>query len=356
MSVSDTAGCATLPAFLLTARTNRPIVTYGRQGVAKPGVVIQHHAIAHTSAHEPEPEENEQPKDGKTSMLQSIGIVPKDKRLTLHKMSRIDFSRMYMVEHNVKVFDFGQVHPSHLSRLQYQWITTIAEGGDRLAKELAGIFGFLLHDNVKEEETGTDCSPDGMNSPYEDGLGKGQSTHAGSEDGHARTDGLKNKQLEVTSKEPDPVLSKVARSDASTTIGDAGARSILLDPGSARTSGSLHRGLAPTSIHGIGQPVPHASSVAFASGTLVTGQISPNTTLPNEIENHPNRGSHSRNEGIGSPEKWSDLSRNERLADPGEWTANWDNLEASIVRTSSVSQFITERRDSILGSLTTFDF
>ena len=51
-----------------------------------------------------------------------------------------------------------------------------------------------------------------------------------------------------------------------------------------------------------------------------------------------------------------DLSRNERLVDPGEWKAKWDNLEDSIVQTSSVFQFITETRDSMTGSFTAFNF
>jgi len=42
-------------------------------------------------------------------------------------MSRVDFSRMYTIEHNVKVCDFGDVHPAHLGRLQSQWITVITD-------------------------------------------------------------------------------------------------------------------------------------------------------------------------------------------------------------------------------------
>jgi len=48
------------------------------------------------------------------------------------RMARIDFGRMYTVEHNVKVLDFGNVHTSHLGRLQSQWILTIT-GGRRSA-------------------------------------------------------------------------------------------------------------------------------------------------------------------------------------------------------------------------------
>ena len=87
-----------------------------------------HHAIAYTSSIEPMPEENEIPKGIGDPMLPGIRIVPKSRRTKLDKMSRVDFSRMYTVEHNVKVFDFGTVHRSHLGRLKSQWISTITEG------------------------------------------------------------------------------------------------------------------------------------------------------------------------------------------------------------------------------------
>jgi hypothetical protein len=47
---------------------------------------------------------------------------------------------MYTVEHNVKVFDFGDVHPAHLGRLQSQWIATITGGGGAGANPLAGLY------------------------------------------------------------------------------------------------------------------------------------------------------------------------------------------------------------------------
>jgi hypothetical protein len=113
----------------LLAKTCRPIVTYNKQGVAKLGVVKQHHAIAYTSSQEPQPERNERPTSADLGpMLPGIRIVPKTLRSKLDKMMRVDFSRMYTVEHNVKVFDFGDIHPAHLGRLQSQWITTITSG------------------------------------------------------------------------------------------------------------------------------------------------------------------------------------------------------------------------------------
>jgi hypothetical protein len=62
-------------------------------------------------------------------MLPGIRIVPKNRRSKLDKMSRVDFSRMYTVEHNVKVSEFGDVHRGHLGRLRSQWIGTITSDG-----------------------------------------------------------------------------------------------------------------------------------------------------------------------------------------------------------------------------------
>src|ERR1700742_4681395 len=122
---------------MLTILARRPIVTYNRQGVAKPGVVRGHHAIAYTSSSEPRPERNEDlPSRGGTHMLPGIRIVPNNRRMKLDKMSRIDFSRIYTIDHNVKVNHFGTVHASHLGRLQSQWITTITDGSAPTATPL----------------------------------------------------------------------------------------------------------------------------------------------------------------------------------------------------------------------------
>jgi hypothetical protein len=43
-------------------------------------------------------------------------------------MSRIDFARTYTVEHNVKVYEFGQVHRDSLQRLTNQWILVMQQG------------------------------------------------------------------------------------------------------------------------------------------------------------------------------------------------------------------------------------
>jgi hypothetical protein len=79
---------------------------------------------------EPQPTRDEiSTVDKEKPMLSGIQIVLKRRGDTMSRRSRVDFSRMYKVEHNIKVFDFGNVHPSHLGRLQSQWVRTITETG-----------------------------------------------------------------------------------------------------------------------------------------------------------------------------------------------------------------------------------
>jgi hypothetical protein len=107
-------------------RDNRPIVTYQGLGVAKPGIIINHHTIAFTSRSEPKLENNEERACLSSGpMLQAIRVRPKHKGNELRPMSRIDFGRIYTVDHTVKVYDFGKVHENYLERFFNQWIHVI---------------------------------------------------------------------------------------------------------------------------------------------------------------------------------------------------------------------------------------
>lgn len=56
-------------------------------------------------------------------MLTAIPVRPRgnDKRLRMALASRINFGKMYTVEYNVKVFDFGDVRKSYIPYLVNQW-------------------------------------------------------------------------------------------------------------------------------------------------------------------------------------------------------------------------------------------
>jgi len=114
--------------------------------------VKNHHAIAFTSSTEPTPEERE--RDG-NQMLPGIRIVPRTRQIKLDKMSRIDFSRMYTVEHNVKVFDAGMVHRSHRGRLKEQWVSVIAEDSLETRLQLLGITEQRKDEITERKKMGT---------------------------------------------------------------------------------------------------------------------------------------------------------------------------------------------------------
>jgi hypothetical protein len=150
-------------------------------------VVKRNHGIAYTSSTEPQPERNERRTVPMDLMLPGIRIVPKNRRTTLDKMSRVDFSRMYTVEHNVKVVDIGNVHPSHLGRLQSQWIHVITGGATagqvtgrltELASRKEGTEGTESDDDIdddekEEEEKGQDAHlPDFASRPFQYRRGK----------------------------------------------------------------------------------------------------------------------------------------------------------------------------------------
>jgi len=63
----------------------------------------------------------EAPRMGEYGMLSSIRVIPRQKGEAMFPTSRINFSKLYTVEHNVKVYDFGNVHAEFLSVLKTSW-------------------------------------------------------------------------------------------------------------------------------------------------------------------------------------------------------------------------------------------
>lgn len=54
-------------------------------------------------------------------MLSSIRVRQRDQREKLFPASRINFGKLYTVEHNVKVYNFGDVHRDSMQTLKSQW-------------------------------------------------------------------------------------------------------------------------------------------------------------------------------------------------------------------------------------------
>lgn len=88
-----------------------PIVTYNGQGVSKKGVNKAEHAIIYSGKSVPDPLPQERPDRGESGMLEeAIRYQPDEPSEKLHVASRINFGKVYTIEHNVKVRAIGFVH------------------------------------------------------------------------------------------------------------------------------------------------------------------------------------------------------------------------------------------------------
>jgi hypothetical protein len=90
----------------------RPIQTYGGRGVSKKGLRKNDHAIIYTGKTPPKPDDREKPRSRKEAGMRTpaIRVRQRNNFEKMDKMSRVNFAKIYTVEHNVKVYDFGQVH------------------------------------------------------------------------------------------------------------------------------------------------------------------------------------------------------------------------------------------------------
>jgi hypothetical protein len=64
-------------------------------------------------------------------MMKEIRVVTTDRRDKLDEMSRINYQKIYTVEHNAKVYDFGTVHKNHLRIFYAQWMFVLQHDSER---------------------------------------------------------------------------------------------------------------------------------------------------------------------------------------------------------------------------------
>jgi hypothetical protein len=109
----------------------RPIQTYTGRGVAKTAVTKNHHAIIFTGK-EPRRTKDEKPGKDELGMRPSVRVNALKKTDKLDPMSRINYAKIYTVEHNVKVYDFGQVDPQYehilISNFNDVWFSNNPKG------------------------------------------------------------------------------------------------------------------------------------------------------------------------------------------------------------------------------------
>ncbi|KAI1262161.1 hypothetical protein F5Y18DRAFT_430399 [Xylariaceae sp. FL1019] len=91
-----------------------PILTYDRRGCSKPGVKASKHGIVYAVGNKPKILKNER----------DLGFKPVAVDIyadgeSLAKESRVNYSKLVTIEHNVKVFFIGRLHPDHLDIVAY---------------------------------------------------------------------------------------------------------------------------------------------------------------------------------------------------------------------------------------------
>lgn len=90
-----------------------PILTYGGQGATKPGVRASDHGIVYP-ANEDRPLEA----PGESLGKHALGVVIEEPGETLDRMSRIDYGKVYTVQHNIKVMNVGRIENAHMRYLK----------------------------------------------------------------------------------------------------------------------------------------------------------------------------------------------------------------------------------------------
>jgi hypothetical protein len=111
------APCRTLPSLPPEphlADSLRAITSHNGKGAA-PGNSLEH-GVVYTGPSPPRPLPNE----GKILTI-PIRVDPCEKSGTLHSASRVDYSKTYNIEHNVKVKPFGMVNNQSMNHLIRQW-------------------------------------------------------------------------------------------------------------------------------------------------------------------------------------------------------------------------------------------
>lgn len=112
--------------FVTLLRKNRPIVTYGKRGtVRRPDAA--HHAIAYMTDDPPEAMADEN--------LDKHAIkIDSRNGATLHPASRVNFSMLYTIEHNVKVKSIGMVSDAYMGWVRYYWQEAMGLGSAEQTK------------------------------------------------------------------------------------------------------------------------------------------------------------------------------------------------------------------------------
>ncbi|KAH8656069.1 hypothetical protein BGZ60DRAFT_417710 [Tricladium varicosporioides] len=92
-----------------------PVLTYQGQGVNKKGIRKEGHAALYSSTDKPSFA------PGEVLHIKPISVQMSSPKEKLDPMTRINFNKVYTVEHNVKIFIIGKIHPDHKQQFYDAW-------------------------------------------------------------------------------------------------------------------------------------------------------------------------------------------------------------------------------------------
>jgi hypothetical protein len=105
---------------LRTDHSNRPINTYNGQGVTKPGL-SESDRRAHAIAYMTDTRPFCLPEEERYLNKKPIAVEKASADQKLDPMSRLNFKKVYTIEHNVKVMNVGKVAKDSLPALLVYW-------------------------------------------------------------------------------------------------------------------------------------------------------------------------------------------------------------------------------------------
>lgn len=79
-------------------------MTYGSQGTNKPGVKAEYHAMIYTGREVPSPLRGEQ------LVRRAVRMEPSSPEEKLNPKSRVNYAKVYTIEHNIRVCFIGKIH------------------------------------------------------------------------------------------------------------------------------------------------------------------------------------------------------------------------------------------------------
>lgn len=96
-----------------------PLNTYSFQGMSKQKIRVEDYAAVYAVGSDPPTQDRE------ALTKDPFPIIIEDTQETLSPMSRLNFGRVYTVEHNIKVLKFGRIPKEHIPALNRYFVESM---------------------------------------------------------------------------------------------------------------------------------------------------------------------------------------------------------------------------------------